>query len=684
MKYLAFCDTETTNTKDFEAEGVDIRKVGTELHVFRDGVDTEELPEVRIKCISLVLYDCDNTYVENGVVLLKNEPVFEAVYTDMDEFWCKMSEISIQYMYFHNLKFDESYFANPMLNNGMDLSNGWHVEPMEKDRAMSDMGKLYSMSYLLTKGKRHRIIKMRDSAKIYNDRLARIAKDFGMEKGHEALTVGITRELLDYCLMDSRIMGTAMVYYMNMCRKETNGTCRYGWLTAARTTYELFFKDLEGQYKQSHLMSWFAKEGHPVWLREAYKGASPLLDKAIRTKILRDVMVFDVNSMYPYQMFTKPLPIGRPVPITEDRMEGRLWVACCSIEARVKEDRRGCYLVKRKVNDDTLLDDIEFYGVPQYITNVDYQLIMENYDIERIEWYEIWAYDSIKGLPARYISKWFKAKVYAKERGDGAMSRFAKLMMNSLYGKFGSRDSKDMLSATYELNEKGALRKVIIDNPTPKKKGGLKDSAVDKYGYYLPWAAFITAYARKMLVDSINTMGWEHVCYTDTDSIHVHGITEDDAKQRLAKAGFRINKTALGAFDLETKNVDGKYYRNKGYCLFNKDGTVKKPVMAGATGGWENATINDFDKVQLVQVRSYNVRGGIFLKEADVSLDNDMMVHRVKPQRQIKLVITEPTEDMVAYLEDIRYDEKDPYWRRHVAQAYEKQMMEEREMRDWL
>lgn len=40
-------------------------------------------------------------------------------------------------------------------------------------------------------------------------------------------------------------------------------------------------------------------------------------------------------------------------------------------------------------------------------------------------------------------------------------------------------------------------------------------------------------------------------------------------------------------------------------------------------------------------------------------------------------------EDMIAYLEDIRYDEIDPYWRRHVEKAYNKAINGEKMFYDW-
>lgn len=706
MANLAFADTETSVLEDLEQ---DIRQVGNELHVFEDGEDTGVLPEVYVKCISLVICtDSDAEIDGHGIPIMSDKPIFKAVYTSLDEFWCKLCEVPVKYLYFHNLKFDESYFANPLLAHGeISLSNGWKLNIREDTRSMSDKGKLYEITYDLSgpKKKDHRTIKMRDSAKIYNMSLRKLGESFGLAKGNEATTKGITPELLDYCLNDSMILMKAMVFYFNMCRRETKGRKMFGWLTAARTTYELCFMHLEEQYGEDQLAQWFVKDGHPKWLRECYKGASPLMDKSLKCVQLNDVCVLDVNSMYPTQMCQQLLPVGRPVPIKDYEIDYHpLWVAMCHIEAKVKQGKRACYLVKRRQNDDVLLDHIEWDGLPQFITSVDWQMIKENYDVVDVEFKEIWAYEGKRGILEEYIMKWMNIKIDSKKSGDKAMELFSKLMMNSLYGKFGSRTGEEMESAGYVINEKGALRKVEVPSKHRDFKG---TDAVSKYGYYLPFATFITAYARKMLVDAINVLGWDHVHYTDTDSMHTHNITKEDACDKLTSNGFMIDKTKLGAFDVENENVLGKYIDNKEYCLFAKTDMVYKgkpvkagypikAVFAGSTGGWEGMHIDSLTlQTKLTQLRSYNVRGGVMLMDSEHELGKGHMVHRVNKQTTMednirrleemairaKNTVNYDMTDINAMLKDKGYKEYDPNINRKgkamKIAAYERAMWED-------
>lgn len=72
------------------------------------------------------------------------------------------------------------------------------------------------------------------------------------------------------------------------------------------------------------------------------------------------------------------------------------------------------------------------------LTNIDLKLFMEQYNVpeEDLTYIGGWKYRSIKGLFTDYIDKWINIKIEAtknKNKGERAM---AKMMLNSLYGKF--------------------------------------------------------------------------------------------------------------------------------------------------------------------------------------------------------------------------------------------------------
>jgi len=73
---------------------------------------------------------------------------------------------------------------------------------------------------------------------------------------------------------------------------------------------------------------------------------------------------------------------------------------------------------------------------------------------------------------------------------------------------------------------------------------------------YVPVACFVTAYARKLLIDSIQ-LNIERFLYCDTDSQHLKGKEIPD--------NVDIDNTRLGAWKIEGYFERGKFLRAKAY-----------------------------------------------------------------------------------------------------------------------
>lgn len=100
---------------------------------------------------------------------------------------------------------------------------------------------------------------------------------------------------------------------------------------------------------------------------------------------------------------------------------------------------------------------------------------------------------------------------------------------------------------------------------------------------YVAMASFITAYARKYIIESAQTVrdwslkkyGFDAWVYGDTDSQHVL-IDEADVPE-LAQF-MEIDDYKLGAWKLESKFQRGKYLRQKCYIEQDYDGTINATV----------------------------------------------------------------------------------------------------------
>lgn len=70
------------------------------------------------------------------------------------------------------------------------------------------------------------------------------------------------------------------------------------------------------------------------------------------------------------------------------------------------------------------------------LTNVDLKLFFEQYDVFDLEYLCGWKFKGISGIFKKYIDKWITRKIEAGKAGNKGQRTLAKLMLNSLYGKF--------------------------------------------------------------------------------------------------------------------------------------------------------------------------------------------------------------------------------------------------------
>jgi hypothetical protein len=139
-------------------------------------------------------------------------------------------------------------------------------------------------------------------------------------------------------------------------------------------------------------------------------------------------------------------------------------------------------------------------------------------------------FDDVESPFDQYVNYCYKGKVESKTDLD---KTFWKLMLNSLYGKFG---------------QNGGLE-IIYDDKEKTLEGKAKHANII-------WSAYITSYARLRLLSILRSC--RSLFYTDTDSI----FTFDDFP----------TSTELGGLKLEGQYSTAEFKGNKLYCL---DDSVK-------------------------------------------------------------------------------------------------------------
>ena len=237
----------------------------------------------------------------------------------------------------------------------------------------------------------------------------------------------------------------------------------------------------------------------------------------------------DVNSMYPFVMAynnypTKPVKIlNNPSPQTL-RNYLDYYTAVARVNIEIDEPAIG-------VKKDKLIFPIGRFTAT--LTTPELWYVYKYGKVHRVDKAVI--YKSAQVF-YHYINYFYKLKLDADKRGDKITRQFAKLLMNSLYGKF-AQQVRELEPVDYPApTEWGA--EIFIDAETKER---FKVYYIAGKAYVLSKqhklfsdaqvaiAAHVTAYARMLLWDLIKWADPENVYYCDTDSL----ITNDEGYKKL-------------------------------------------------------------------------------------------------------------------------------------------------------
>lgn len=351
-------------------------------------------------------------------------------------------------------------------------------------------------------------------------------------------------------------------------------------------------------------------KSYKVWedFKQAYRGGISYVNpNYVERDVIGDITVLDVNSMYPYCLRNFPIPFGRffkrkGKPVSTPTTT---WVACARVSFKLKESYNlPCIQIKYKYGREWLAESTDYkeQGLVDYynddiiwFTEVDYKTYQLNYDFtvhEWVSWYEFKQCGNIDGKT--FIDKYYSQKqtaeikinervkelgndpakylnddVYIKAKMDRQES---KIIMNSAYGKHGTKYI--LLSKASEFIGEGLPVQFTAEKVSFNKEPD------DPSHYYIPYACFVTAYARNMLVTAWNKFKGKAV-YCDTDSIHFKG-TEDDIPPELAEYVDWLKTGELGKWKVEGHFKAGRYIRSKTYIEID-DKDEPHVTCAGAT-----------------------------------------------------------------------------------------------------
>ena len=282
------------------------------------------------------------------------------------------------------------------------------------------------------------------------------------------------------------------------------------------------------------------------------------------------------------------------------------------------------------------------------ITNVEYDFLNKYYEFgyhgeidfiddeitfEGLRTGKVLLYKAERGILREYIEELYlmkdevKRRINKGEKGLDALYSSIKVLLNSLYGKFGSKVRKTLDNLF--LNDEGIFSWDIGCKKELRENGNEIDLLeYDSEEYYVPFASFVTANARvEIQTMVIEAIGVENFLYTDTDSIYC-SLTKEQLIEALKKINYELDGYELGKWDLEHEFNKFKSLGAKKYMLY--DTKIEKICVACAGVPKKAQSIlakQGFDKFYLGKaiegkLQSKQVKGGTLLTNIDFVIQN--------------------------------------------------------------
>ena len=527
-------------------------------------------------------------------------------------------------LYFHNLKFDGEFILSYLLSHGFEYIKD---RKDKKDKTfttlISDMGLFYSIEiFFEVKGKKINKITFIDSLKIINRAVEEIPEMFGLNIRKLELDYNTPREKgyilkdyeIDYITNDVKIMALALNILFNegltYMTAGSDGLHDFKKTHSIRR-YNRLFPELN--YNIDHDM------------RQAYKGGFTYLNPIYKEKDVGKGIVLDVNSLYPSVMYTCPMPIGEPIYFDGQYTMDKVYplyiqmISCCF---KLKEGKIPTIQIKNShFIENEYLESSNDEIITLVLSNIDLKLFFDQYDVYELSYECGWKFKSMNGIFTEYIDKWIDIKNKATMEGNKGMRSLAKIMLNSLYGKFAT--SLDTQSKIPYL-EDGIVKYKLTEKDRKK-------------GLYLPIGIFITSYAREKTIRtsqaikdySINKYGKDMYIYSDTDSIHTLLPIEE------LEQFCEIDNVELGKWKHEASFEKARFIRQKCY-LEMIDNEVKITCAGMPKDCYKYVEWKKFKQGFTCggKLTFKHVKGGVKLVETDFTIKYD-----IKLKRNIKNMI---------------------------------------------
>lgn len=368
------------------------------------------------------------------------------------------------------------------------------------------------LTYILCIHKGKRRLKAVSSTNYYACSLKVLGDLIGVPKGEVDFDTVDRETLSEYCKNDVLILKKGIEYYFQFVADNDLGKVS---LTKSSQAFNA--------YRHAFMRKKLYRHTNPEVInleRSAYMGGRCECFH-FGVQPVDVYLTLDINSMYPYVMKTYPLPtrlldyVRNPLPqIVRWALRKHCVIAECMIETD-----EPAYGVQR--------DHKMIFPVGRFTTFLctgGLQYALEHGHLKHVKRLALYQRDYIFGT---YVDFFYDLRKRYEKQGNEVMATLAKYLMNSLYGKFGQRETIETREVAtghkpyerienYDLVTGEHWIEYTMFNTHVIRKGERESrhSIVS-----IP--AHITEYARFLLWDIIRSAGRDNVYYCDTDSVKI-------------------------------------------------------------------------------------------------------------------------------------------------------------------
>lgn len=395
--------------------------------------------------------------------------------------------------------------------------------------------------------------------------LAEIGKDIGYElKMDIDFTTASDEYLMEYCIRDTKIIYNFIKQLLLFLDKHDFSDLKATAGSMALSTFRHKFNNHKIDSERIDIHDW--KQAIKLE-RNSYHGG---ITDCYQIGKFTEAYKLDINSMYPSVMKNSELPrtlllsfhndeqnyIGVRDKLIEKEINTENLKDCndifkyfmeqdnkvCIVEVIADIDKDDAYILNKF--DENKGKTMFGYGnnLKLSLCEPEFMFIVKSSKSHIKEINKINIYESSSTLFTEYVNELYSLRKEYKKENNQLYVQFTKLLLNTLYGKFGQKKTEYKIDDTPFLDDNSAVIEAMIESKKDLceryrivylgkiihsrcvywldgKILTIQETETNSENSLVAISSFITSYSRMMLVDFIQTAGKDNCYYSDTDSI---------------------------------------------------------------------------------------------------------------------------------------------------------------------